>query len=88
MSVNKPIQLGLCCMNIELKAQKPPIYSSRKLIIKTIKDKGIDFLKDKIIQNLKDLLLMIDWNEKNGIKVFRLSSDLFPHFSNKRSHGK
>jgi len=84
MSSNKPIQLGLCCMNIELKAQKPPIYSSRKLIIKTIKDKGIDFLKDKIIQNIKDLLLMIDWNEKNGIKVFRLSSDLFPHFSNKQ----
>ena len=22
---------------------------------------------------------MMDWNEENGIKVFRLSSELFPH---------
>ena len=25
---------------------------------------------------------MIDWNEENGIKVFRLSSELFPHKTN------
>ena len=25
---------------------------------------------------------MMDWNEANGIKVFRLSSELFPHKSN------
>ena len=25
---------------------------------------------------------MIEWNEQNGIKVFRLSSDLFPHKAN------
>ena len=25
---------------------------------------------------------MMDWNEQNGIKVFRLSSELFPHKSN------
>ena len=24
----------------------------------------------------------MDWNEQNGIKVFRLSSELFPHKSN------
>ena len=31
---------------------------------------------------MKDVLVMMDWNEKNGIKVFRLSSELFPHKSN------
>ena len=25
---------------------------------------------------------MMDWNEENGIKVFRLSSEMFPHKSN------
>ena len=40
------------------------------------------FLKAKIIQNLKDVLTMMDWNEANGIKVFRLSSEMFPHKSN------
>ena len=82
MSENKPIQLGLCCLNTILRAQKPPIFASRKMIIRTIKEKGIDTLKLKIIQNLKDILKMMDWNEENGIKVFRLSSELFPHKTN------
>lgn len=82
MSINRPIQLGLCCINTVLRSQKPPIFASRKVIIKTIKEKSIDVLKDKIIQNLKDTLTMIDWNEANGIKVLRLSSELFPHKSN------
>ena len=27
----------------------------------------------------------MDWNEENGIKVFRLSSELFPHMSNSKA---
>ena len=82
MSENKPIQLGLCCLNTILKKRKPPVYASRRMIIRKIEEDGIDKLKEKIIQNLKDTLLMIDWNEENGIKVLRLSSELFPHKSN------
>ena len=82
MSVNKPVQLGLCCLNTILRAQKPPVFASRKMIIRTVKEKGIDSLKEKILQNLRDVLTMMDWNEQNGIKVFRLSSELFPHKSN------
>ena len=40
------------------------------MIIRTIQEKGIDVLKEKIIQNLKDTLKLIDCNEENGIKVF------------------
>ena len=83
MSENKPIQLGLCCLNTILRKQTPfPVFASRKMIIRTIKEKGIHVLKAKIIQNLKDVLTMMDWNEANGIKVFRLSSEMFPHKSN------
>ena len=82
MSENKPIQLGLCCLNTILRKQKPPVFASRKMIIRTVEEKGINTLKEKIIQNLKDVLTMMDWNEENGIKVFRLSSELFPHKSN------
>ena len=82
MSENKNIQLGLCCLNTVLRKQKPPVFASRKMIMRTVKEKGIDALKEKIIQNLKDILTMMDWNEANGIKVFRLSSELFPHKSN------
>ena len=84
MSQNKPIQLGLCCLNTVLRAQKPPVFASRKMIIRTVKEKGIDTLKQKILQNLRDILTMMDWNEQHGIKVFRLSSELFPHKSNPR----
>ena len=84
MSKNLPVQLGLCCLNTEMRAQKPPVFSSRKMIIRKIKEDGIDALKEKIIQNLKDTLKLMDWNENNGIKVFRLSSELFPHKSNKQ----
>lgn len=82
MSDNLPIQLGLCCLNCGLREQKPTIFSSRSMIVKSIKEKGIEALKEKILHNLNDTIKMIHWNEENGIKVFRLSSDLFPHKSN------
>lgn len=85
MSINKKIQLGLCCLNTTLRDRNPPIYSSRRVILKTIETKGIDVLKDKIIQNLKDTLDLMHWNERNGIKVFRLSSELFAHKSNAKA---
>ena len=85
MSYNKDIQLGLCCLNITLRESKPTIFSSRRVILKTLELKGIDNLKSKIIQNLEDVLKMMDWNEANGIKVFRLSSELFPHYTNSKA---
>ena len=85
MSTNKPVQLGLCCLNTTLRDQKPTIFSSRSIILNTFKTKGVDHLKSKIIQNLEDVLKMMDWNEQNGIKVFRLSSELFPHKSNPKA---
>jgi len=85
MSENKPIQLGLCCLNTELRAQKPSVFASRTIILKTLADKGVDFLKEKILQNLRDVLTIMDWNEANGIKVYRLSSEMFPHKSNSKA---
>jgi len=85
MSINKNIQLGLCCLNISLREKKPTIFSSRRVTLKTLEEKGMDNLKKKIINNLNDVLKMMDWNENNGIKVFRLSSEIFPHYSNKKA---
>lgn len=82
MSEHKSIQLGLCCLNTILRTQNPPIFASRRMIMRTIREKGIFCLKHKILLNLDDLLKMIEWNEQNGIKVFRVSSEIFPHKSN------
>ena len=82
MSCEKPIQLGLCCMNTTLKKQKPPVYASRKIIVRIIDERGIEELKRRVLANLEDLLKMLQWNEENGIRVFRLSSEIFPHKTN------
>ena len=47
MSCNKPIQLGLCCLNISMRKKNPSVFCSRKMIMRTIKEKGIDLLKEK-----------------------------------------
>ena len=87
MSINKSVQLGLCCLNTTLRGQKPTVFCSRKMIIRKIEEDGIHALKLKIIQNLNDLYEMIKWNEQNGIKVLRISSELFPHISNPKVEG-
>lgn len=71
-------------MNITLKARKPPVYAARRIIVRIINEQGINELKRRILSNLDDLLKMIQWNEDNGIRVFRLSSELFQHKTNPR----
>jgi len=76
------VQLGLCCINTQLRDQKPPVFASRSATVRTVQEKGIEVLKERIQQNLRDVLTMMNWNEAHGIRVMRLSSDLFPHKSN------
>jgi UV DNA damage endonuclease len=79
------INLGLCCINTVLRNQKPPVYSSRSMILKSFETKGMDHLKRLIRQNLEDTLVLIEWNYRHNIHLFRLSSDLFPHKSNPKA---
>ena len=53
MSEPKPIQLGLCCMNTELRGLKKPVYCSRTIIIRIINEKGVEELKRRILMNLE-----------------------------------
>jgi UV DNA damage repair endonuclease len=43
---------------------------------------GVKVLKERVLQNLADVLTMMEWNHTHDIRVFCLSSDLFPHMSN------
>lgn len=52
------------------------------MTVKSILNKGLDVLKDKVRANLRDVITMIQWNVAHNIFVFRLSSDLFPHITN------
>ena len=70
------IQLGLCCLNTELR--KKNIFCSRTTPRSHF---TVDKAKILSLKNLSDAETMIQWNRVNGISHFRLSSDIFPHFT-------
>lgn len=74
------LRLGLCCINTVLRERG--IFSSRTCRLDTANNKGVDYVRDLARKNLMDLIPIIIWNELNGIKVFRLSSEIFPHINN------
>jgi len=81
------IELGLCCLNNTLKESKPKIFPNRTCVLKTAKAKGLDYVKSLVIRNLEDVLKMLDWNFENNISSYRLSSNMFPHSTNKDFNG-
>lgn len=72
------MRLGLCCINTILRAQKPPVFCSRTM---TRKNFNVELAKERGLENVKDISKMIEWNEQHNIKILRLSSDIFPHFT-------
>ena len=86
MSENREVQLGLCCLNTVLRAQKPTVYASRtmtqKKLLQVGEEIGVTEIKKRAYQNCLDIIEMMHWNEQNGIKVFRLSSEIFAHKTN------
>lgn len=76
--------IGYCCISIgvnENKKKKDYLKVNRGMIKKTFKEKGLDYVSELVILNLKDTLKILDYNIKNNILVYRLSSDSFPWMS-------
>jgi UV DNA damage endonuclease len=48
------------------------------MIKKTFESKGLGYVSDLTILNLKDCLSILKWNLEKDIKLYRLSSDMFP----------
>ena len=72
------MNLGYACINMTLGKQKPKVTTNRSMIKKTFQEQGIKYATELGYLNSLDLLTILEWNNKNGIKVFRLSSDIFP----------
>ena len=72
------MNLGYACINMTLGKQKPKITTNRSMIKRTFLEKGIPYASQLAIQNARDLVEIIKWNHRNGVKFFRLSSELFP----------
>jgi len=76
-NIRNKIKLGLCCINTELRKLK--IFCSRSCIQKNF---TIQKAQDLALQNVKDICKLIEYNHKNNITCLRLSSDMFPHYTN------
>jgi UV DNA damage endonuclease len=76
--------IGYCCIplgcNQGLK-KKDQILVNRSMVRKTFDAKGLPYVSELIILNLKDTLRVLDWNLKNNIYIYRMSSDSFPWMS-------
>ena len=70
------MNLGYACINTALKANS--IFTNRTMRRKTFDSKGLDYVSDLSLQNVKDLEIIVKWNNEMGIKLFRLSSQIFP----------
>ena len=70
------MNLGYACINMTLGKKK--ITTNRSMIKKTFQQRGVNYAAELGLQNVKDLETIIKWNVENNIKLFRISSDMFP----------
>ena len=73
------MNLGYCCINLTLKPEG--LSTNRGMIKRTFQAKGLEHAGKLALENVKDLYKILEWNQENGIKVFRISSSLFPWMS-------
>ena len=73
------MNLGYCCINLSLKDQG--ISTNRSMIKKTFQERGKNYAGQLALLNLKDLYAILKWNDSHNIKVYRMSSDIFPWMS-------
>jgi UV DNA damage endonuclease len=82
------IHLGLCCINNGLRNtrdstnKKVEIFCSRSMPRRTY---SVERAKQLSLLNIADITKLVDWNLKNNIHHLRLSSDMFPHFTDKET---
>ena len=76
------MNLGYACINMELAAKG--ITTNRGMIRKTFLEKGLPYASQLALQNVQALYTILAWNVEHGIKVFRVTSELFPWASEYR----
>jgi UV DNA damage endonuclease len=69
------MNIGYACINLSLGKK---ITTNRTMVKRTFIAKGVDYVSELVLQNVADLERIIDWNEQNGIKMYRMSSEMFP----------
>jgi len=66
-------RLGYACLNTVLRTPgrgQEPVFCSRTCRLETMKQKGMDLVKELGLRNVEDLGRMIEWNERNKCAFF------------------
>jgi UV DNA damage endonuclease len=74
--VMKKINYGYACINETLK--KDGITTNRSLKKATLDKKGLEYVSELALENVRDLEKVIQWNLENDIMFFRMSSNIIP----------
>ena len=75
------MSLGYACQNITLSKLKNRVITNRGMVKKTFLTRGLEYAGELAKKNVEDLLTIIGWNIQNNVKLFRISSDIFPWVS-------
>lgn len=76
------IRYGYACINMQLSSNN--IRTGRTMIDRKFKLGGMQLASDISLANAKDLLTILKWNEQNGIRLFRIGSEIFPRWNHYR----
>ncbi len=76
--------IGYCCISMGVNADKKKkefVTVNRGMVRRTFDAKGLPYVSELVIENLKDTLKLLEYNIKNNIYIYRMSSDSFPWMS-------
>lgn len=79
----KKIRLGYAGKNLTLTEKGIRINRTCRQRNALDKVNGMLRVEHLAYANLRDLIKILEWNEKHGIRFFRISSDILPHISNR-----
>jgi UV DNA damage endonuclease len=68
--------IGYCCINLSTDRKV-----NRGMIKRTFQSKGVQYAGELAWANLDDMIHILKWNVENDIFLYRMSSDMFPWFS-------
>lgn len=67
------MKIGYACINTTIDA---PV--NKGMVKKTFLAKGLDCVSEIALQNITNLYRIVQWNHENNIKLYRITSCLFP----------
>ena len=71
--------MGYCCICLSL--DKEGVTTNRGMVKKTFLREGLKYVSELALKNTSDLIRIIKFNSENSIKMYRISSDMFPWMS-------